>query len=60
MSAPIRTAQLAHDYLSGASLNELARRYPICRTAILYRLKRFGVKMRPRGAPLGNRNARRS
>lgn len=54
----VTTAQLARDYAAGAGLNELARRYPICRSAILYRLKRAGVVLRPTGAPRGNNHAK--
>lgn len=53
----IDTAQLARDYQNGASLLALARRYPLCCSAIFYRLRRFGVEMRRVGAPRGNRNA---
>lgn len=55
---PITTLELAEAYRAGASLNDLARQYPICRSAILYRLRRAGVTMRINGAPLGNQNAR--
>lgn len=55
---PVTTAQLARDYRAGAGLNELARRYPLCRTAILYRLRAAGVTMRRTGAARGNTNAR--
>jgi hypothetical protein len=50
----VTTTQLARSYLAGASLNQLARDYPICRSAILYRLRRAGVTMRPKGAARGN------
>jgi hypothetical protein len=53
----VTTAQLARSYLAGASLNQLARDYPICRSAILYRLRRAGVAMRPKGAARGNTHA---
>jgi hypothetical protein len=53
----VTTAQLARSYLAGASLNQLARDYPLCRSAILYRLRRAGVAMRPTGAPRGNTHA---
>jgi hypothetical protein len=53
----VTTAQLARSYLAGASLNQLARDYPICRSAILYRLRRAGVTMRPKGAARGNTHA---
>lgn len=56
----VPTVQLARDYASGASLDDLARRYPLCRTAILYRLRRFGVRLRRKGAPRGNQNARQA
>lgn len=55
----ITTMQLARDYRAGAGLNTLARRYPLCRTAILYRLRTAGVAMRRKGAPDGNQHARK-
>ena len=54
---PVPTATLIRDYTAGAGLNELARRYPLCRSAILYRLRRAGVQLRRTGAPRGNTNA---
>jgi hypothetical protein len=54
----IPTWQLARDYSRGAGLETLARRYPLSRTAILYRLRRAGVAMRRCGAPLGNQNGK--
>jgi len=55
---PITTAELIGAYIAGASTLQLAERYPICRTAIHYRLKRAGVTLRRCGPPLGNQNAK--
>jgi len=55
---PVPTAMLIRDYAAGASLTELARRYPLCRSAIGYRLQRAGITLRRCGAPRGNTNAR--
>jgi hypothetical protein len=54
----ITTAELIGAYIAGASTLALAERYPICRTAIHYRLKRAGVTLRRCGPPLGNQNAK--
>lgn len=55
---PIATAELIGAYIAGASTLQLAERYPICRTAIHYRLKRAGVTLRRCGPPIGNQNAK--
>lgn len=59
MSRPrISNAQVAADYLAGMSMLAIARKYARSRTAILYRLRRYGVRSRQTGAPFGNQNAK--
>ena len=42
----VATADLIAAYRQGAGLKTLAKRYPLSRSAILYRLRRAGVVMR--------------
>lgn len=46
---------MCRSYRAGASLESLAMEYGISKTAVSRRLKAHGVKLRPRGAPLGGR-----
>lgn len=55
----VPTTDLARDYAAGASLLDLERQYRMCHSAILYRLRGAGVVLRRKGAPAGNKNARR-
>lgn len=48
---------MCRSYRSGASLESLAMEYGISKTAVSRRLKAHGVKLRPRGAPLGGRSS---
>lgn len=59
MNRTVPTARLIADYARGVSLKQLARHYPLSRSAIYYRRKRAGVTMRPNGARRGNTNATR-
>lgn len=49
-------ANMCSDYEAGASIESLSEEYGISRTAIQYRLRRNGVKIRSRGAPRLKRN----
>jgi hypothetical protein len=55
----ITNAQVARDYLAGMSMRAIGVKYQRSRTAILYRLRRFGIPARYNGAPIGNTNARK-
>lgn len=44
---------MCRSYRAGASLEALSMEYGISKTAVSRRLKAHGVKLRPRGAPLG-------
>lgn len=48
--------KMCRSYRAGASLEALSMEYGISKTAVSRRLKSHGVKIRPRGAPLGGRS----
>ena len=50
---------LVFRYMEGAPASALAYMYDVSKSTILNRLRGAGVKMRPRGAPLGNDHARK-
>jgi len=49
--------QMCRSYRAGASLEALGMEYGISKTAVSRRLKAHGVKLRPRGSPLGGRSS---
>lgn len=49
-------ANMCSSYEAGASIEALSEEYGISSTAIQYRLRRNGVKIRSRGAPRLKRN----
>ena len=52
-------AESAERYKAGASLAALGYIYDVSKSTMRNRLRAAGVKMRPRGAPLGNGHARK-
>lgn len=55
---PVTNAQIAAEYIAGASTLAIGRKYQRCHSAIIYRLRTYGITLRRAGAPTGNQNAK--
>lgn len=61
MNGPIpftdqQITEMCRMYRKGASLREISEKFGISTQAVRYRLQYRGVKLRPRGAPIGARS----
>lgn len=52
--------QVMQDYLRGDSLKDMTTRHGVSRASIANIANYYGFPRRPRGAPKGNRNARKT